>query len=162
MSGESDSETIVKAAYGVLQRFLKNVPKEYEFSIDQVDRMVVGALKQHGEHLAVHRIKQTSIDAFKLACWLGCSCLDTLEKTDEHQFDVVGSAMVKSLRELMVMETAWNLVPPPSCITLLKSCLLEEWNDNYDHGIWMNGLYMSFHVAVKSWVEGQAYKKAVM
>ena len=161
ISQEDEDEKLVKSAYGVLLRFLKNFPQGYELSIAQVDRMVLGALKQHGDHLSVHGIKQTSIDAFKVTCWLGCCCLDALEKEDNHQFDVVATAMIKTLRELMVLETDWNLVPPKSAVTLLKSCLQEEWRDNGDHGIWKNGLYMSFHVAVKSWREGQACKVAL-
>ena len=120
--------------------------------------MVLAALQQHGDHLTVHHIEQTTIDAFKLACWLGGSLLDETRKEDKGQCADIIDALIKTLREFLIMESEWYLVMPPSSMALLKSLLLEEKAGNTKHGIWMNGLYMAFHCSLKSWKEGKAYK----
>lgn len=157
-AARGDSERMVKSAYGVLQRIIKSLEPEYSLTADKLEDVVLDALKQHGAHLAVHNIQQTNIDAFKLTCWIGGSLLERLEKNDGHQCGIVIDAILKTLRELMILETQWFLLVPPKCMALLKSFLLQEWNGNTKHGIWMNGLYMSFHNAIWSWKEGKAYK----
>jgi len=158
MSDESDPEKLIKSAYGVLQRLIKNLETGYELKIDRVEAIVIDALKQHGDHLAVHGIEQRSIDAFKFACWLGGSLLEKLERDDDHQFGIVIDALIKTLREFLIKESQWFLIMPKSCIALQKSMLLRERQGVGRHGIWMNGLYMSCHCSLMSWKEGKAYK----
>lgn len=164
MSGQNGPEKLAKSAFGVVQRFVANLKARYPLSKAQIEAMVVDALKQHGDHLAIHGIVQKSIDAFKLTCWLGGSLLKAVEKNDKEKesCDAIFDAMIATLREFMVKETNWHLVIPKSCMILLKSLLVQERIGNAKHGIWMNGLYMSFHCSIKSWREGQAYKAAVM
>jgi hypothetical protein len=157
MSAKDGPDRLIKSAFGVLGRLRKNLGSDYELRVDREEAVVIDALKQHGDHLAVHRIEQTTIDAFKLACWLGGSLLEA-EKTDERKCTVIIDALIKTLREFLIVETEWWLLMPPTCMALLKSLLRQERGGNYKHGIWMNGLYMSFHCSIKSWKEGKAYK----
>lgn len=164
MSGQNEPKRLAMSAFGVVERFVANLKLRYPLSVAQIEAMVVDALKQHGDHLAIHGIEQKTIDPFKLTCWLGGSLLDAVAKGDKEgtSCDAIFDAMLATLREFMVKETSWHLVIPKSCLKLLKGLLVQERLGNPKHGIWMNGLYMSFHCSIKSWIEGQAYKKAVM
>lgn len=149
---------LIKSAYGVLNRLLKNLDGDYKLEIAHVDQVVMSALQQHGEHLRVHQIEQKSIDAFKLVCWLGGSLLDGIEVQDNHQCGVIIDAIIRTLEELLIIETESNLILPYSAASLLKSMLMQEKARNPRHGIWMNGLYVAFHCGRVAWREGQAYK----
>ncbi len=158
MNEVSASETLVKSAYGVLKRVLKNLEGAYQLKSGQVEAIVLVALQQHGEHLKTHQIEQKSIDAFKLVCWLGGGLLEGVSKGDDAQSGAIIDALIKTLRELLYIESEKFLKLPGSSAALLKSLLLQEKHGNSKHGIWMNGLYMSFHCSITSWREGRAWK----
>lgn len=152
-----EQDRLIKSAYGVLQRLLKNLRPKYELRADQVESIVLDALKQHGAHLATHGIEQKNLDGFKLACWLGGSLLE-LEKEVDDRCEVIIDGLLKTLREFLIEETQWKLIMPKSSIVLLKSLLIQERKNNPKHGIWMNGLYVAFYCSLKSWREGKAYQ----
>jgi len=158
MTKEND-QRIVKSAYGVLQRLIKNLPANF-LKDNELDDVVVEALKQHGDHLAVHGIVQESIDAFKLACWLGGSILDT-KKKEPQECGTVINALLKTLREFLYKESEKALIVPKDTVALFKSCIVQQQKGNDRHGIWMNGLYVSFHCSLSSYKQGKAYKIAL-
>jgi hypothetical protein len=86
-----------KSAHGVLRLFLRNVEKGYKVEIDQVDI-------QHAKHLDTHNIKQVTVDASKLACWLAGCLIEKLEETDDHQCEVIIDALLKTLRAFLIAE----------------------------------------------------------
>lgn len=161
MTDPADADRISKSAYGALALLVKNLGPKYKLTPDQTETMVLGALQQHGDHLTVHHIEQKSIDAFKLVCWLGGSLLE-MEKSNDGHCEIIIDAIIKTLRQILVKESDWNLTTPLSLMELLKSFLLQERCGNGKHGIWMNGLYLAFHCSVIQWKDGQAYKKVVM
>lgn len=148
---------LVKSAFGAFKRLSRNLEPNYEFHPSQQETVVLDALTQHGEHLRVHQIEQKTIDAFKLVCWLGGSILKGLEHNEDgdRQSVVVIDALIKTLEELLIIESEAVLILPAATRTLLKSLLRQERSNNPNHGIWMNGLYMSFHCPIATWREGQ-------
>ncbi|HTQ29919.1 MAG TPA: hypothetical protein VMI53_01800, partial [Opitutaceae bacterium] len=71
MTAPQGQDRLVKSAYGVLRRLVKNLEPQYELKANQIESIVLKALEQHGAHLVAHGIEQKTIDPFKLACWLG-------------------------------------------------------------------------------------------
>jgi hypothetical protein len=155
---------LAKSAYGAWKLFLKWVPKTVtRLRPDQEEQVVIRACAQHGKHLATHGIQQTSLDAFKLVCWLGGSWLDMLDREkDVEECRQITQGLLSTLRLILARETEWNLAVPPSTMKLLASFIEQEWRGNTEHGIWMNGLYAAFHLGATSWFEGKELKKVVM
>jgi len=149
---------LAQSAHGVLRIFLRNVEKNYTLQIDQVESIVSEACLQHAKHLDTHDINQVTIDASKLACWLGGSLIEKLEGDNDHQCEVIIDALLKTLRGFLIAESKWFLLMPASAMRLLKSFLMAERRNNPKHGIWMNGLYAAFHCPLVAWKEGKAYK----
>ena len=149
---------LVKSMHGTLRMFLRNVQPGYEFSIDDVEAIVFEACRQHLDHLEVHDIEQHSIDPMKLACWLGGALLSKIDADNDHHCEVIIRALLKMLRGILISESKWFLLMPPSAMELLERFLMAERRKNFRHGIWMNGLYAAFHCPLVAWKEGKAYK----
>jgi hypothetical protein len=149
---------LAKSAHGVLRVFLRNLEPKYEVRIDRIETIVSEACLQHAKHLDTHNINQVSIDASKLACWLGGCLLDRIEHDNDHQCEVIIDALLKTLRGFLISESSWFLLMPPTTMRLLKSFLMAERRNKPKHGIWMNGLYAAFHCPLAAWKEGKAYK----
>jgi hypothetical protein len=161
-SGAGD-DSLKKSAYGVLQRLLKHLHGRYKLPDDKLDLVVIDALTQHGDHLVAHSIEQKSVDAFKLACWIGGSMLERIDvNTERTDFDTVIDALIATLHELLVRETKWFLVMRGADRRLLKSLIVQEKKGNDRHGIWMNGLYVAFHCGIDAYDYGAKCKKIVM
>lgn len=160
MSDAAAAERIIKSAYGALALLMRNLEPGYKLTADQQESMVLAALQQHDAHLTVHHINQKSIDAFKLVCWLGGSLLD-MEKANDDKCGIIIDAILRTLRQILVKESNWNLTVSLSDMKLLKGFLMQERCGNGKHGIWMNGLYLSFHCSVANWKDGQAHKVAL-
>lgn len=157
MTKAAGPDDITKSAYGALQLLERNLAPGYKLTVEKREAMVITALKQHGEHLAIHNVHQKSIDAFKLVCWFGGSLLE-LEKNNNANCEHIIDALLKTLRQILVKESDWWLTTSLGCTNLLKSFLLQERAGNGKHGIWMNGLYVAFHCSVANWKDGKAHK----
>jgi hypothetical protein len=138
-------EELVKSAYGnlrLLDRVLKHIDPNATFQIDR-EAIVIEALKQHGEHLSRHNIRQTSLDASKMICWLGGNLLDCVGTESDHQTNLILDTLILALDTILYSETTAEI--PANDRGLLKSFLHQEKFGNPSHGIWMNGLYMAYH-----------------
>lgn len=150
--GQKALEELIKTAYGVLRRLERNLEPGYTLTVSHEEQIVLEALQQHGDHIRVHQVEQKRLDAFKMVCWLGGSLLNAIEETDrQHQSPIIIDAVIQTLVELLILETRGELTMPRQTTVLLKSLLLQEMNGNPKHGIWMNGLYSSFHCCVATW-----------
>ena len=107
---------------------------------------MISALKRHGQHLSTHTVDQDHLDAFKLLCWIGCAIINRLEKGISYsQHETILEALIKSLEEILVMETNHKVRLTKKDRTLLKRFVMEEIKGNVDHGIGFNGLFVAFH-----------------
>ena len=155
MSDEAAAVRLIKSAYGALALLKANLPPGYSVSIDQEEEIVAQALSQHAAHLKFHQIEQKSLDPFKFVCWMGGCFLAGIERGEGNtsQCEAVIDSILHSLEELLIVESEAKLILPASSAILLKSMLLQEHAKNGAHGIWMNGLYVSFHCTCASYEE---------
>ena len=144
-NGSGNWEDIKRAAFGALQALKDNLSTHSELSIEQEDDFVIAALKRHGVHLATHAVSQSHLDPFKLVCWLGCAIIDGLEDLTFHQHGVVVDAVIKTLEEILVLETSFRVRLTLNDRELLKRLVMAELQGNPDHGIGFNGLFVAFH-----------------
>jgi hypothetical protein len=144
---QEDGEELKKAAFGVLSLLKDNLGAHSILSIEDEDEVVIAALKRHGLHLSTHAIDQTHLDPFKLICWLGVEIVSRLEEGDgfEHQAGTILDAVIKSLEEVLALETSLSVRVPQDDKMLIKRFLMEEIKGNPDHGIGFNGLFVAFH-----------------
>lgn len=143
----SNGAELKKAAFGVLSLLKDNLATHSELSIADEDEVVIAALKRHGAHLSTHAIDQTHLDPFKLICWLGCEIVNRLDRGEgfQTQASTVCDSVIKSLEEILGLETDLTVNVPSEDKTLIKRLLMEELNGNTDHGIGFNGLFIAFH-----------------
>lgn len=144
---EGDGEELKKAAFGVLTVLKDNLVAHSSLSIVDEYEVVIAALKRHGVHLSTHAIDQTHLDPFKLICWLGAEVIGRLDRGDgvESQAETILGAVIKSLEEVLALETKLAVTLRPNDKTLIKRLLMEEIKGNCDHGIGFNGLFVAFH-----------------
>jgi len=139
-------ENIKRAAYGALLLLKDNLPENCKLSIQDVDEIVIHALRRHGEHLATHAINQSHLDPFKLLCWLGCAIVERLEMGESfHQHERVIDSLLMTLEQILVLETKFEIRVLPADKELIKRLLMEEIKGNRNHGIGFNGLFIAFH-----------------
>lgn len=139
-------EEIKLAAFGALSALKDNLPDNCKLSIEDEDEVVISALKRHGEHLSTHAVDQGHLDPFKLLCWIGCEIIARLEQdVSFHQHGVVLESLIKSLEEILFLETNYEVRLTDKDRTLIKRFVMEELKGNGDHGIGFNGLFVAFH-----------------
>lgn len=131
------------SSVGVTVKFLGK--KELEL------RILEKSIHQHLNHIDVHKVTQNSLDVYKMASWIGCAILDEARsgalEPDEYFMPIVKS-IVLTLKSFYYADT--NIQLPEPTIEFICGLLFNELKGNQNHGIWMNGLYLSFHVALES------------
>lgn len=119
------------------------------------------AITQHKNHITIHQIQQNSIDAYKLTCWLGCYLLENYRnnaQTGENEASrSISLAIVNILAEYFKRDVGVYL--STESYKFIVDLLHNEYKGNVQHGIWMNGLYLCFHVAKESHKESENLPK---
>jgi len=146
-----------KAGFAVLLRIKQNLPSQYALNIPDDDSFVIGALTQHGNHLSAHTIEQTHADCFMLACLLGSHLVKNLfDDPEDHQAKQVIEATIRTLDEMLYIDTNKCVQMPDKTSELLKRLMLQQHQGNDDHGIWINGLYMAYHCSIATYKQLRA------
>jgi hypothetical protein len=113
-------------------------------------RILQKSIHQHLNHINVHHVTQMSLDVYKMISWIGCAILDEAKQNalepDEFFMPLVKS-IVLTLRGFYYRDTGIQLTDPT--VEFINTLLLNELKGNQNHGIWMNGLYLCFHVALE-------------
>lgn len=140
------AEKLKKEAYGALSSLKDNL-SPIKLSFEDELEVVRAALKRHDLHISTHAIDQTHIDPFKLVCWLGWEILDRLDRGQgsETQAATVAESVMKTLNEILSIETDRAIYLKSADKKLLLGLLMEEHKGNGDHGIGFNGLFVAFH-----------------
>lgn len=150
-------EEIRKAALNTMKQLFRAMKEDAHFKVliseKDEDFLINKTVQHHGEHLKLHAIRQEHVDAYKLLAWLGCNLLDLIEESREsqestNQFKETTRVLVNLMAGFLKKDHGLEL-PIKSRKMMAKSLYQEKYN-NSDHGIWMNGLYLSFHSAVKA------------
>lgn len=137
---------ITKAAFGALLALKDNLPANCTLEVEDEDEVVISALRRHGEHLSTHAINQGHLDPFKLICWIGCAIIERLDKdVSFHQHEQVLASIIKSLDEVLALETHRAVRLSESDRTLVGRFVMEEIKGNGNHGVGFNGLFLAFH-----------------
>ena len=114
--------------------------------------VVQDAIAQHKNHISVHHVQQNSIDVYKLTCWLGCYLLEHYKnntQAGEHDLSrSISLAIVNVLAEYLKQDI--GILLSTESFKFIVDLLHNEYKGNVQHGIWMNGLYLCFHVAKES------------
>ena len=116
-----------------------------------IDEVVHETVMHHKEHLKVHDVEQKHVDGYKILTWLGCILIKKMEfmgSEPNEFFNHIASSLVDLLGGFLYVDCDIRL--PDEDLELLLKMLHEEDHDNSDHGIWMNGLYVAFHCAVRA------------
>lgn len=150
---EDDAMQLAYAVMGQLWRAFTAEDVIGEITDALYDDAVIATLKQHAQHLDVHNVAQSSLDPYKYCCWFGCAVLtriSLIQGTDQHRcnFTKVSNAVVRTLCGMLDVDSYGYAKVPERTIRLLIQMLREEKRANLNHGIWQNGLYAAFHVAV--------------
>lgn len=152
-----DTKKISEAALHTMEQLflaLKNDAK-FTVSISEPDEYVLiyETVQHHCEHLKLHEIRQEHVDPYKLVAWLGCNLLKMIEENRERQDPPIqfkeASRVIVNLMSGFLKADRGVTLPKKTRKIIVKS-LYQEQFENSEHGIWMNGLYLSFHVAVKA------------
>jgi len=142
-------------AWAAVEQFNKSII-EAKLDLEDpslLDETILEMLWQHGDHLSEHIGEQNHVDPYKIVSWLGCSLLRrvTLIKTGGGRCPshAVARATILTLEGFLHKDTGAYLEEDSRL--LLQRMLIKEKQDNYqsDHGIWQNGLYAAFHLAMK-------------
>lgn len=157
---KASEEERAEVAYGATKQLLlaiglgkAEVPKEFAVFIEKA---VIVALTQHGDHLASHGVEQEHADPYKVVSWLGCSILEQLPCAKNNPkkghppcgFRIVADALVRTLAGLLKRDSGGKVELPMRTRKLLVQMLVAEKTEKKQHGIWQNGLYVALHCAV--------------
>lgn len=151
------SEEIRKAALNTMKQLFRAMKEDANFRVliseKDEDDLISKTVQHHGEHLKLHSFTQEHVDGYKLLAWLGCNLLDMIEDTREeqestNQFKETTRVIVNLMAGFLQKDH--GIVMPLKTRKMLAKSLYQERFNNSDHGIWMNGLYLSFHAAVKA------------
>jgi len=149
-------EEIRKAALNTMRQLFRAFRKDSNFRISitekDEDHLISKTVQHHGEHIQLHQIQQEHVDPYKLLAWLGCNLLDMIEEGRESQDPPI---QFKETTRIIVnvmagfLQKDHGIVLPIKTRRIIAKSLYQERFDNPDHGIWMNGLYLAFHLSVK-------------
>jgi hypothetical protein len=151
------SEEIRRAALNTMKQLFRAMKEDANFKVaiseHDEDALINKTVQHHGEHLKLHALWQRHVDGYKLLAWLGCNLLDLIKDNSE---DVDGDFQFKECARILVnlmsgfLETDHGIEMPLSTRKMMAISLYQERFNNADHGIWMNGLFLSFHSAVRA------------
>ncbi len=87
-----------------------------------------------------------------LACLLGTHLIKNLhDDPDYHQAKKIIEATIRTLDEMLYIDTKKKVQMPSKTSELLKRLMLQQHQGNDDHGIWINGLYMAYHCSIATY-----------
>ena len=113
--------------------------------------IVKNAILQHKNHIKIHNISQTNLDFYKFVCWLGCELLtiykNNTQAAENEQSREIIISIVNVLVEYFKIDTQIYL--NDESFKFIVDLLNNEYKGQGKHGIWMNGLYLCFHVALE-------------
>jgi hypothetical protein len=154
LMGPVSPEDRGKLAYAVVKQIIRAVKHADSELVDDsgFDNALTSMLAQHKVHLKTHQIDQSHADPYKLGSWFGCALLENVKESgdslsENEPFNVIGQAVVDSLCGFLFADTGKFRMSVKSRKLLLQM-LFEEKFGACEHGIWQNGLYAAFHVAV--------------
>lgn len=156
MGEVASKEERAELAWATIDFFLRTL-EESKLSVSEevVDQATQEMFAQHAAHLVIHRVEQSHVDPYKLICWFGCALLKTTteikgDKDGRCQFRAVAYALIRSLTNLLNLDSEGRVVLPGTTRQLLLQMVTEEKRTNTKHGIWQNGLYAAFHCSLAS------------
>ena len=155
MSPEEKDLEVKKAAFGVYRRLESILEGLYNVTVEpqEWDETIVSALTRHDGHLSLHRIHQKSLDPLKFSCWLCGALLDRRKKVSDGQVEgrkIISATIHYLLKDLLLLETKRKADIPRETCDLIEKLVFEEYFGSPEHGVGMNGLFLSFHCARSS------------
>ncbi len=115
-------------------------------SDEKFEKAFIKAIAHHFTHIKDTRLNQGTVDIYKALSWItwfmskGCS-----DETVKNWSIVAG---LESLNDCLTNDHGVCL--PQSTINLLEAFLKNEIAGIYEHGIALNGLFLSFHSATEA------------
>lgn len=154
--GNASPEEIRKVAYITIKNFFDSIRNNTKFAVEiseaAEDELVRKTITHHSQHLKLHNLKQRHVDVYKLLAWVGCNTLELIKESQLDASDFQFKQVTMVLVNLMAghLKADRGIALEKKTRRLLAKSLYEEKYGNPDHGIWMNGLFIAFHTAIKA------------